>query len=379
VRRFRIWVLSVLAGMLAACGGSAPVAAPAGSGAAVPSGVSGRAAATGTLAGLVQGARKEGRLDLVFSEDTIGGAETATEWADGFNQLYGLNLTVQFTPGPSMPEMAAKVAQEYATNRPATTDVFLGAETHIISLLKAEALQPVDWTSWATNVTNPQIIAPGNVAVEVLSATPGITYNGAKIKAEEAPASLQDLLNPRFKGHIASTPYTGVFEDLATPEMWGQQRTLDFLKAYSQQVSGLMRSGDIQRLANGEFDIMAINTDGSAALRWQAKGVPLQHVVPSDAPFVQFRYMGVPKNSAHPNAAQLFINYVVSRPGQDILYKHAFSDHYLLPGSHSGAALDRLKASGVALKELNVQFVQRNAASMSDAFAKQAAVILAKG
>ena len=32
--------------------------------------------------------------------------------AERFNRLYGLNVDVRFTPGPSFPEMAAKVAQE---------------------------------------------------------------------------------------------------------------------------------------------------------------------------------------------------------------------------------------------------------------------------
>jgi len=48
-----------------------------------------------------------------------------------------------------------------------------------------------------------------------------------------------------------------VFEDLATPELWGEQRTLDFLTKFSGQVRGLIRSGEEERIVNGEFDLMA--------------------------------------------------------------------------------------------------------------------------
>src|SRR5579862_1814259 len=166
-RRFLILALhggSVAAGglLLAACGGAAQspaISAPAGA-------ASGR---SDQLQNLVDAAAKEGKLELVMSEDTIGGSETAKLWADGFNKLYRLNVQVQFTPGPAMPEMASKVAQEYQANRTASTDVFLGAETHIISLTNAQALMTVDWPSWAPNIQNPKLIVPGNIAVEVSS------------------------------------------------------------------------------------------------------------------------------------------------------------------------------------------------------------------
>src|SRR5207245_5168508 len=124
---------------------------------------------------------------------------------------------------------------------------------------------------------------------------------------------------------------------------------LGVLPGVSGQGRGLIRSGEGERIGNGELDVMAINTDGSSALKWQAKGALLSHVIPSDAAFVQYRYMGVPKNAAHPNTAQLFINYVASREAQDILYKYAFTDQYQLPGSKSAAAIEKAKASGAML------------------------------
>ncbi|HLY65867.1 MAG TPA: hypothetical protein VKU60_10065, partial [Chloroflexota bacterium] len=85
-----------------------------------------------------------------------------------------------------------------------------------------------------------------------------------------------------------------------------------------------------------------------------------------------------PKNAAHPNAAQLFINYLLGRDGQDELYKGTFGDHYLVPGSHSAAALQQAQNNGVTLHPVDVQFLLRNDAARLDAFNKQAVDILQK-
>ena len=55
---------------------------------------------------------QEGTLSLVWGQGSMGGSEGVSRLADGFNRAYGLSLDVRFTPGPSMPNMAARVADE---------------------------------------------------------------------------------------------------------------------------------------------------------------------------------------------------------------------------------------------------------------------------
>src|SRR5262249_33557245 len=100
--------------------------APAQPAAAAPAGAT---APSGTLQTLTEGARHEGQLDLIWGESSIGGTAGVRRLADGFNRAYGLNVNVQFTLGPSMPEMAIKLLQEYNANRRASTDLFLATDT----------------------------------------------------------------------------------------------------------------------------------------------------------------------------------------------------------------------------------------------------------
>src|SRR5262249_42863852 len=116
---------------LAACtpGRAAPAAQPpsaGGSSSAAPA----ASTAGQALPALIDAARQEGQLTLVWSETAIGGTATAQRLGEGFNQYYGLNLPVQFTPGPSMPELAAKTVQEYQAGRRASSDILLGTELH---------------------------------------------------------------------------------------------------------------------------------------------------------------------------------------------------------------------------------------------------------
>ena len=346
-----------------ACGPSAgaPAASRGGAGAAgSPSGAAGgavaQAPAEGTLQALVEGARKEGTLSFVWGEGTVGGSDGIRRLAQGFNRYYGLNVDVRFTPGPSMAEMAPKLVQEYQAGRPASTDVLVGYANHLFALIQADAALTSDWASWASNVQDPRLVAPGGGAVTFQSSMQGITYNSQRVAADEVPRSMEALLEPRYKGRVASTPYASGFDRLAIPEMWGEQRTREYATRLADQVAGLIRCNEKERLLSGEFDIFALDCSHSDAFRMRAQGAPIGFLMASDAPFVLLLYMGVPKNAPHPNAAQLWVNYLLSREAQDLMYEADFADTHLLEGSRTAPLIREREAAGNQILFVDVQF-----------------------
>jgi ABC-type Fe3+ transport system substrate-binding protein len=312
-----------------------------------------------TLTRLVEAARQEGQLTLIWTENA-GSRDGIRRWIDGFNATYGLNLDVRFTPGPSMPEMASKLMQEAQAARPASSDVLVVPDDQVVPLLRADVLEPVDWTAWAPNVRDPAVLAPGGVAVQFGSRISGITYNTSKVRPDEVPTSLQDLLKPQYQGRVASTIYAAGFDLLASKELWGEARATEYVTRLADQVGGLMRCGEMQRIASGEFDLFAIDCGSFVARRLEPIGAPIGHVIPSDAALLGYWYMGVPRNATHPNAAKLWINYIMSRAAQDILFESVFIDQHRLPGSKAAAELDALRARGVPITEINVGFYERN-------------------
>jgi ABC-type Fe3+ transport system substrate-binding protein len=68
--------------------------------------------------------------------------------------------------------------------------------------------------------------------------------------------------------------------------------------------------------------------------------------------------MGIPKNAPHPNAARLWVNYVLSREAQALIYEREFSDSHLLEGSKMAAEVAKLQERSPKLLIVDVAFYQ---------------------
>jgi ABC-type Fe3+ transport system substrate-binding protein len=349
----------VLGLALIACGPAPSSTGPAGA-APAGSGAPSRGQEHSAPQELIAAARSEGKLVLVWSEGTLGGIDTIRQWADGFNRLYGLSLDIQFTPGPPFGPMAARTVEEYRANRPATTDILLTGANELVALLDADALAPIPWASWAPNIQDPELVAGDGAAVEISAPLVGIVYNSQNIRADMVPKSMQDLLKPQYKGRVASSPYAALFDRLVSPELWGEQRVLEYATQLSGQLAGLMGCSEYERIANGEFDILAIACNLGQARTWQARGAPVAYAIPSDAAMIQPWLLGVPRTAPHPNAAKLWVNYMLSREAQEIMFAATGLDHYRVDGSQTASEIQRMEAAGVRFHHVGLQFYQRN-------------------
>jgi ABC-type Fe3+ transport system substrate-binding protein len=337
-----------------AAGGTAPAAGTTGSAGSAPA----APAVSPALQAIVDGARQEGQLTLVWGEGTLGGTTGVQRIAERLNKRYGLNLNVQFTPGPSMANTTTKLAEEQQANRRSTTDVMVGYSNHMAELIQAGALAPVDWLTWAPHIRIPELLAPDGMAVTFQTSYPGIIYNTQRVRGDAVPRSMADLLKPEYKGRVASTPYGAIFDYLATDEVWGEQRTMDYLTRFADQLSGLIRCNEVNRVASGEFDLFALACSQSNAYEAKRQAAPLDILIASDAPFLIPLYMAVPKNAPHPNAAKLWVDYVLSREVQEYLGEQEYQDSHLLEGSKTAKELEQLRAAGVQFWTADVAFVQ---------------------
>jgi iron(III) transport system substrate-binding protein len=257
-----------------------------------------------------------------------------------------------------MSNMAAKLMQEVQTGHALSSDMFVGYANHLLPMIQAGVLEPVDWASWAPNVQNPRQTAPEGTAVTVQSGVQGITYNSDRLRGSAVPRTMQDLLKPEYKGRIAGQQAAAGFDRLATPEMWGEQRTLDYLARFREQIAGIIGCTEQTRLVTGEFDMLALDCSHANAFRLKASGAPIGYAVPSDAAIVALQYLAIPRTTAHPNAAKLWIDYLVSREGQDLLYEVRHEDSHLVPGSKTAETIKDLEAAG-QLKLVDMDFYQR--------------------
>jgi ABC-type Fe3+ transport system substrate-binding protein len=355
----RLSRLSILASalVLGACtgGGGTPSPVPSPRASTPTAAASQVVAATpnaSALNALVEAARKEGELWLSAGTTIYGSRDGLNKAFDLFKQHYGLtDIKLQFTTDPTE-SFNQKLLEEFNAGRSASEDVTSGADSALSSLSSAGALLSIDWLPWAPNIRDPKATLHNGQIVKLFSRAPGITYNAAKVT--NPPASMADLLKPEYKGLIGTTSYGGEFDRLSSPEMWGAQRVIDYVKQYSKQIAGFIGCPDFNRITTGEFSIFAFDCGPNVALNMTKVGANGKHVNPSDAAHITFQYVSVMAKAPHPNLAKLWVDYSLSREIQDVIYDGRGDDLAMLPGSKSGQAIQAARDSGVKFVEFDV-------------------------
>ncbi|WP_194892727.1 ABC transporter substrate-binding protein [Catenulispora pinisilvae] len=308
-----------------------------------------------SLSQVVQQAKQEGQLNLVWGEGVLGGTKGLPKLAEGFRKHFGLpaDFKVSFTPGPSQAQMAASLDQEVQAGQNSTSDIMIAYPAVFRMLLGAgvTVFKPEDW-SWATDIPKPAVQG-GGVAVAVVTSIPVITYNSKKVT--DPPKSMQDLLAPRWKGRVASTPYASNFPNFAATI--GQDQALSYITAFSKQLGGLIPCTEDNRVLSGEFDALAFDCDQSTTLENMRAGGALRYVIPSDAAMLTQYMLGTPVNSAHPAAAQLFIDYLMTREAQDTLWNVAAGDSVFVKGSNIEKLVAASQADGVTFHDWDLDAV----------------------
>jgi iron(III) transport system substrate-binding protein len=147
-----------------------------------------------------------------------------------------------------------------------------------------------------------------------------IGYNTNLVKAEEAPKSFADLLEPRWTGKMvkAHPSYSGTIMT-ATFQMarelgWGY-----FEKLAKQKVMQVQSSADPpKKLALGERGVMA---DGNEYNMFQLKekGDPVEIVYPAEGACLIIGPNAVMKNAPNPNAARLFQSFCFTPECQQLI------------------------------------------------------------
>ncbi len=293
---------------------------------------------------LVAQAAKEGHLDLSWSGSGFGdNGKGIPTWIAAFNKFYGLHLTYNFTPAPSMTQQGARLVQETQSGTPAATDaIILGADS-LLPGIEAKATHPYDWVALAKGVgvnLPAAAAAPDNAAVAFSTEVFGIAYNTKAIPPDKVPHTLADVLKPEWKGRVASTPYAAGFNFLAAFDpKWTSARTKEYVTKLAQQVGGLIRCGQSASLLDGQFDMLVLSCDISSSILDQRRGEPMAAVVPTDAPVMDYWYMAVPKMAKHPAGGALLALFMLTPEGQKLSWEWDANDLALLPGSHTAAQL----------------------------------------
>jgi iron(III) transport system substrate-binding protein len=153
----------------------------------------------------------------------------------------------------------------------------------------------------------------------------GIAYNATLVPADEAPKNWPDALDPRWTNSITvKTANAGVQHDTwyALRRLYGDEYWKKFAslkpKAFDSWVQQFGRCVDGQ-------DMIIHSAGYSSYLQMKAKGAPLSFNFPPDGMPVDVSAIGIVADAPHPQAARLFMDWLLGVPGQTALVEEAYS------------------------------------------------------
>jgi ABC-type Fe3+ transport system substrate-binding protein len=146
----------------------------------------------------------------------------------------------------------------------------------------------------------------------------GLGFNTQQVKREEAPKNYQELLHPKWKGKKISVDDESYELLVGLIQSWGRNVAVEYLKKVAAQepMIGRGNSQRTQLLAAGEFPLAIAYTHTVEYSKSQGNSVDWVNLEPV---VIKFDDIMLSAKAAHPNAAKLFIDFILSQQGQELL------------------------------------------------------------
>ena len=190
----------------------------------------------------------------------------------------------------------------------------------------------------------------------------GACYNTNLVKAGEQPKSFQDFIDPKWKGKIAwsSTVIGAMLFITGVRNFMGGEKALAYLRELAKQDIAPIASANrvvVDRVMAGEY-ALCLDSFLHHPIISARKGAPVAPL-PLDPVLTVVSSVMLPKAPPHPHAAVLFIDYLLSKDGQEKLQgADYFPAHPAVPAS---ADLDKIVPQKIALHENFISPAKMNA------------------
>ncbi len=275
---------------------------------------------------LVQGARKEGQI---FIYTSLGGSNIRPSLGNAVKEKFGIDA--EFVVGKGE-EIVARIGNERRGGLYLADVVIIGAPSQINYLKPQGGLDPMkptlilpevtDAKNWIGNAL-PFVDEEARIFAFVAGYRTYITVNTSLVKEGEIK-SYKDLLDPKWKGKITLfDPTVGGSGSQWVAGMlmhvYGQEEGTKFLRELAKQQPVITRDGRLQMewIVHGKYSI-AVAPRRENVSDFKAMGAPVDWIQPVEGGEVASGTgaTGLVNRAAHPNAARVFLNWLLSKDGQ---------------------------------------------------------------
>lgn len=264
---------------------------------------------TGPDPALIEAAKKEGAL-MYYTTMTLSQSKKVV---DKFQKKFPFIKVQLFRTGGD--PLLNKIQTE-ARGGLYAWDVVSGRGDMVLPLMENKLVAPYrspeskmigadlvdDESYWTAYYVNPYVLG----------------YNTNLVKKGDAPKTYEQLLDPKWKGKkisIDDEAY-GLLSGLI--QAWGKEKAVSYFKKLAAQEPVPMRGNTnrVQLTMAGEYHL--IIAYAPTIQRETSKGHPIDWVPLEPVP-VQVNPAMLAAKAPHPNAAKLFIDFVLSKEGQKML------------------------------------------------------------
>ena len=292
-----------------------------------------------------QAAKKEGKLRIVVFP-------SFTPLGDAFEKKYGIKVEGIYVGDP---DILRKVSTESDAGI-FETDVFGTATGPTGSKLNKWAL-PYTPVGYEKVAKVKEALPSGWNQTPLFNHVVGVIYNKELVPQKQVPKSIYDLLKPEFKGKIISrTPWLGsnYLTHILSYFTWFNQdmnKWTDYWTRFKANVGRYESAFPTLHFAVGlkEFSLGVFTLPYTATL-WGPTYPGLAYSSFKEGGIWWPNMAVIHKNAPHPNAAKLFVNFLVSADGQRL-----FADGGNIPANQDVPAKAELKQALEGIKLFNGQ------------------------
>ena len=309
------------------------------------------------LTGLIDGAKQEGSLtywDVVIQPETNDALVAAFRRYYGLPNSFAIHYQLSATAA-----LVTRIEQEISANRVTIDVAAVGSPPWVFE--RAAAGDALEYDS-------PQYEYFAAALARGLGRKGVFAFNGAYLfvpmwstdQLKFDGKSWKDVINAVPAGRMSIGDVAKSVAYLATYA--GEREVLDqsyFKAVAAMKPSFLIRSEQIAgRLVTGE-DLMSFSGMPTRAYQYNQKGGKLKFMLPEEGSVLLPQSMFILKKAPHPNAAKLWVDFILSEEGQTILVKGealvSGRSGFKSPLPDYAPSIDSLKLIGVDWQSLSTE------------------------
>ncbi|HMA81283.1 MAG TPA: extracellular solute-binding protein [Candidatus Binatia bacterium] len=257
---------------------------------------------------MIEGAKKEGALVFYTTMDI----QNSKPLLDAFSKKYPfIKADLVRLGGTAMVSRIMTEAQAGASK----FDVAVGISPSLTPMRERNLIAPYV-TSEAASLYD-DLYDPKGFWTTVYLNTLVLGYNTKAISRNDLPKTYDDLLKPQYRQKfIIDIENYDVF--VALSQEWGQEKAVQYFKGLAKQEPVFLR-GNTNRanfVSVGERSMTFVYAQ--VIERMKQTGAPVDWI-PLEPVAVELNIAMMSAKANHPNSAKLFIDYLVSKDGQEFL------------------------------------------------------------